>query len=289
MISLSTVRNLTAFIIAVFMCLTLPFSSSAAQLPLLGGENALLMVGKDQPFLSIQEAVDAAQHGDVILVHPGVYREAVDASKKTLTILGTSRTKCILTYPNGNYLTPPLEMGSGTLMNMTIHATAQEKDRNIFAKAYALHTDYDISANNRLYVKNVDFINDDYQTVGIGLRKNFVLEFENCRFFCNGDNNAFFCHDDPSGNGSDGQRLIVKHCLFKNQGTSPTILLQSQERYASRITCLWQYNVVVNNGEGGLIKMHLAAKSHVGGGWLESSYWTNHPASRGNSLKTLNG
>lgn len=74
---------------------------------------------------------------------------------------------------------PPLEMGSGQLINMTIYAVGEEKKETSVAKAYAMHVDYDISKGNRLYVKNVDFINDDYQVVGIGLRNGFTLKFEN--------------------------------------------------------------------------------------------------------------
>ena len=283
------VKRIWCFILLVSLLVSsFPVPAFASELPLLGGEGGLLMVGPGQAFETIQAAVDAAANGDVILVYPGVYTEAVDVQKKTLTIMGTSRRSCILTYPNGNYLKPPLEMGSGTLMNLTIYASAQEKDPNIFAKAYAMHTDYDISANNHLLVKNVDFINDDYQTVGIGLRKNFILEFENCRFICNGNKNAFFCHDDPVTQPAPGQRLIVRHCYFRNSGTSPTILLQSQERWGSQITCLWQNNVVVNLAQEAVLNMHLTADAYIGGSWLETSYWQNHPGSRGNSVPELN-
>lgn len=262
--------------------------AEASGLPLMGNENRLLLVGPEQNFERIQDAVDAAENGDTIVIFPGVYREAVDARNKTLTIMGTNRGLCILTYPNGNYLTPPLEMGSGILMNLTVYATAQEKDPNIFAKAYAMHTDYDISENNSLTVRNVTFINDDYQTVGVGMRRNFLLRFENCRFLCNSEYSTFFLHDDPVNQPAPGQQIFVDRCYFRNNGDSPTVFLQSQELWGSRITCLWRNNVVVNHGQGPAIQMHLTRPAHIGGGWLDTSYWALHPVSRGNTVPKLN-
>lgn len=282
----SAVKRLICLILCLFL-VTCP-QANASGLPLLGNENRLLLVGPGQSFERIQDAVDAAEDGDTILIFPGIYREAVDVQCKTLTLMGTNRGLCILTHPNGNYLTPPLEMGSGTLMNLTIHATAQDKDANIFAKAYAMHTDYDISENNSFLIRNVDFINEDYQAVGIGLRRNFLLRFENCRFLCDSGYSAFFCHDDPVNQPGPGQRVFIDRCYFRSNGDEPTILLQSQELWGSQITCLWRNNVIVNLDNGPTVQMHLTRSAHVGGGWLGTSYWMLHPISRGNNIPELN-
>ncbi|HLT70447.1 MAG TPA: hypothetical protein VKZ72_09800, partial [Acidimicrobiales bacterium] len=45
---------------------------------------------------TIQEAVDAAEPGDLILVEPGVYEEAVDVTTDMLTIRGLDRNEVIL-------------------------------------------------------------------------------------------------------------------------------------------------------------------------------------------------
>ena len=47
-------------------------------------------------FTSIQAAVDAASYGDLVLVSPGVYNEAVDVETDGITIRGTSRNEVIL-------------------------------------------------------------------------------------------------------------------------------------------------------------------------------------------------
>ncbi len=45
---------------------------------------------------TIQEAVDAASPGDLVLISPGVYEEAVEVSTEDLTIRGTDRNEVIL-------------------------------------------------------------------------------------------------------------------------------------------------------------------------------------------------
>jgi len=41
-------------------------------------------------YLTIQEAIDAAQAGDVICVHPGTYNESIDFDGKAITLKADS-------------------------------------------------------------------------------------------------------------------------------------------------------------------------------------------------------
>ncbi len=59
-----------------------------------GSGGSTIAVPKDQP--TIQKAVDAAKPGDLILISPGVYKEAVDVTKDELTLRGTDRNEVIL-------------------------------------------------------------------------------------------------------------------------------------------------------------------------------------------------
>src|SRR3546814_13503482 len=45
---------------------------------------------------TIQEAVDAANPGDLVLIAPGTYEEAVDVTVENLTIRGLDRTEDVL-------------------------------------------------------------------------------------------------------------------------------------------------------------------------------------------------
>jgi plastocyanin len=58
------------------------------------GDGATLRVPEDHP--TVQAAVDAARPGDLVLVGPGVYREAVRVTTPMLTIRGLDRNEVIL-------------------------------------------------------------------------------------------------------------------------------------------------------------------------------------------------
>ncbi|MHC1611359.1 MAG: hypothetical protein ACXQTW_07195 [Candidatus Methanospirareceae archaeon] len=44
----------------------------------------------DANFTSIQDAVDAADAGNIIYVHPGIYREALEINKNDLQVISTN-------------------------------------------------------------------------------------------------------------------------------------------------------------------------------------------------------
>lgn len=249
----------------------------------------ILCVGEGKTFATISDAVYAAKSGDVILVSRGTYRESVHAAGKKLFIIGEDRKKCILTHPNGDYFSPPLEMGAGMIANMTVDATGQKQVQGAIAKAYAMHVDYNSSIGENLLAIDVDFYNDDNTVLGLGLRENFTLIFRNCLIECRGDQTAFFCHDDPTKYGSASQRLVVENCLFYNHGSAPTLVLQSQEAAGSSVSCLWQNNQVVNSKSDNLLHVRYDGTKIAGeGGWLGMSFWKNEAASCQNTLSELN-
>lgn len=73
-----------------------------------------------QDFPTIQQAVDAAQPGGLVLVSPGVYNEAVTVTTQFLTIRGIDRNRVILEggfqLPNGIHV---IEADGVSIENMT--------------------------------------------------------------------------------------------------------------------------------------------------------------------------
>lgn len=103
-------------------------------------ERKVLKVGREQEYLTISSAVNMATDGDTILVYPGEYNESIRMSDRDLKIIGLDRDRCIISYDNGDYSRPPIEMTKGLLMNITIHAYHCENPKE--EKSYAFHCDF---------------------------------------------------------------------------------------------------------------------------------------------------
>lgn len=257
---------------------------------ILGFEASNLTVGPDKMYATIQSAVDASKDGDTITIYPGTYREAVDARTKLVNLVGVSKKLCILEYPNGAYSKPPLEIAKGSVTNLTIRATAQTKISDEVAKAYAVHIDFEQQFGYDLKFENVHFINEDYQTLGIGLRNNSSLEFVNC-VIESSNHNAFYCHSQPNSTAGAGQNLLVKNCTIINNSSSfCTIKMQSQPYESAVAIATFQGNIVVNRGSAKLVEMILYGNhsdvSH--NGWLGSTEWQLGIASATNNVDILN-
>ena len=248
----------------------------------------ILNVGADKKFTTIQAAVDFAKDGDTILISSGTYHEAVDAKTKLLHFKGVDKNTVTLEYENGAYSLPPLEISKGSVENMTIHAISQAQVSGEPGKAYCFHADYDIQIGHTLSFTNVNFINDDKQVIGVGLRNNFTLEFNSCDFFTPSGSNAFYVHDDPIRDNSSNQNLIVKDCSIVNNGTGATIHMQSQERVGAVAKVTWQRNIVVNLSGGKLIDMATYNNGLAKDKWLGSSDFVLQPTSALNNIPQLN-
>lgn len=256
--------------------------------------NRIRTVGINQQYQTIQAAVEAASDGDVIIVFPGTYHEAVTLPRKVLTIMGTSRDDCVLEYENGDYDNPPLEMVKGVLKDLTIHAISQAVQNPTYGKAYALHCDFQTwgITGGTLYCENVRFINDDYRAVGLGLRANGHNEFVNCEFTTLSAYEAFYFHDvNNTQYGTENQSLSIKNCTFySNANSKPTISANTQETASKAAAIEWQRNIVVNKGSGGLITMTVYQGRPLidGDGWMGSSDWVLKETSAMNNVAVLN-
>mgnify|MGYP003175373098 CR=1 FL=1 len=247
-----------------------------------------LNVGADKKFTTIQAAVNFAKDGDTILISSGTYHEAVDAKTKLLHFKGVDKNTVTLEYENGAYSLPPLEMSKGSVENMTIHAISQAQVSGEPGKAYCFHADYDIQIGHTLSFKNVKFINDDKQVIGVGLRNNFTIEFNSCDFVTPSGDSAFYVHDDPIHDNSSNQNLIVKDCSIVNNGTGATIHMQSQERVGAVAKVTWQRNIVVNLSGGKLIDVATYNNGLAKDKWLGSSDFVLQPTSALNNIAQLN-
>ena len=149
---------------------------------------SLLLVGKKMEYETIQDAVDAAKDGDTIWVHPGIYREQVNAVGKEVHITGVDKSTCILIDSSANYYTPPLWMNIGSIENMTVIEDAAAPDPNTpdgyLNWAYCIHADSSETAiGKQLQISNCILRNANRACIGIGTFADYKVIVENCDIY----------------------------------------------------------------------------------------------------------
>ena len=191
--------------------------------------NKELHVGANRHYTTIQAAVDAANDGDTIIVHPGVYDESVKvygdtkdthSSTKYVRIIGTDRDSCILTHSTVYYSYPPLEIAKGYVENITIIGTGEHIDG--VQPAYCVHMDYDTSIDKNVQFNNCRFVNTWYPCVGTGLRNGQHESFLNCTFECDGGA-AFLFHEQQANNKTD-QNILFDGCTFISNSSYDAVI-----------------------------------------------------------------
>ncbi|WP_410509153.1 PGF-pre-PGF domain-containing protein [Methanosarcina hadiensis] len=106
-----------------------------------------IIVGSGSGQIStIQEAVDAAEAGDVIIIKPGTYVENINVSKERLTI--KPETNNVFIKPgNGTLATIILSNVGTTLTDLNIHG-------DVIANIWASDRNSEYQINNPTYIKN---------------------------------------------------------------------------------------------------------------------------------------
>ena len=143
----------------------------------------MIVVSKenDGDYDTVTKAVENAKDGDVIIVKPGVYQgEVIKAWSKTITINGYDKANTIIVNDTGDYRTPPLEMCSGSLRNLTIIANRNPKGFD-GTPAYAIHIENNNMENKTMEIDNCHIISHVNFAIGCGLRKGCLLDIKNSR------------------------------------------------------------------------------------------------------------
>ena len=131
-------------------------------------------------YSTVTEAVVAAKQNDCIFVKNGVYEnEIIKAWSKTLFIIGESKNHVIIKNNTGDYKTPPLEMTSGLLRNLTIIAEANASFTG--TPAYGIHIENNFMQDKTLEIDNCHIVSYVNFAIGCGLRKGCLLDIHDCR------------------------------------------------------------------------------------------------------------
>lgn len=235
-------------------------------------------------YTSIRDAVNNAADGSTIIVMPGTYVENVKAWTKEIHIIGISRDVCILKDTSGNYSTPPLEIGAGSVENMTIIELANGAGTENLG-AYAVHVESNNLYNKTLLIKNCYIWSDSSSAVGMGLRGGCSVRFEDCEIICAGARNStgagpIYFHDADASAYWGTANVYLHNNVLRNTASSLFSMLTINSIHPENTTYMhimynifvrsdtpalpqkyntWNTGGVTGDGWNGLNKMYLAS------------------------------
>lgn len=147
------------------------------------------------PFRTIQEAINESDHGQKIFIQPGTYRENLSIRNKAVYLEGSSNRSVILNAP---FISPAISLyysEGGSISNMTITHEAGIGDGIRFYHSSG-HVDKNIFRDNQTA------LNIEYKSAGIYVENNL---FRNNHIGINSDdsyfkiqNNLFYYHSGPA-------------------------------------------------------------------------------------------
>ena len=236
-------------------------------------------------FTSVAECVKQAADLSTIYVKNGLYEnEIVKAWLKTVFIIGESRDGVIITNSTGEYETPPVEMGTGLLRNLTIYA----KDPGGLTpnnKGYALHSEASVYNYYKFEVDNCNIVSDWRQSWGMGMRSDMVYNARNVNF----DGGVYF-HDNEHSNGTV-QRIFFDTCNMTREDTNEALIIQDQQMSNSVIDVRFNRCLVksLHGNDIAFFKWDAINKNVIPAtGFVDFPSWRLNSFSWGNSEATLN-
>ena len=203
-------------------------------------------------FTSIASAVSALPDGSAILVMPGTYTENVKAWTKEIHIIGIDREACILKDTSGNYSTPPLEIGAGSVQNMSIIEQA-EGAGTATQGAYAIHVESNNLYNKKLLIRNCYIYSDSSSAIGMGLRGGCSVRIEDCEIICAGARAStgaapLYFHDADAQAYWGTANLYLKNNVMRNTSSALFSMLTINSIHAENTTYMHvMFNIFVRS------------------------------------------
>ena len=194
--------------------------------------NIYVSHNKNADYTTITEAINDCKLAPKnrqynIIIDDGLYFESLNLyDVNNINLIGVNKNTCIIKNANANYYKAPLATnGAGYFANLSFIATS-EQDEEAELTSYAMHYEGD-SSGGTCEFHNCYFYSHNNSAVGIGMRKNETLIFNQCEIV-KADTKpypagAFYCHSSQF-NGHSNQHIIVKDCIITSQsGTFLTI------------------------------------------------------------------
>lgn len=286
------VKKLLACVAALFI-LTIGFLitdtdvyASSAEVPKKANEyrRGTYHVAKDGTgdFTSIATAVALVQSGSTLIIHEGVYNEAMSIQTKAVNMRGVSRENCVIQYDTSEYATVPLNIVSGAYENLTIYGYHKAESKGMFC-GYAVHIDCDTMVNQTVRFSNCNIISENTYCLGIGLRKGTKIVLNNCNLTSKKQGCILF-HDSQTPQLAGKANIVIENCTFNN--SAENLIVTQCISPSSRTDITFRNNTVIGNGDGYCV----AFSSYVGegAGWLGAQNVFLTPNSTGNNIVSFN-
>ena len=203
-------------------------------------------------FTSIKDAVNALPDGSTLLVLPGTYLENVKAWSKEIHIIGTDRESCIIKDTSGNYSTPPIEIGAGSIQNMSIIEESNGAGSENLG-AYAVHVESNNLYNKKLLIRNCYIYSDSSSSIGMGLRGGCSVRIEDCEIICAGARAStgaapIYFHDADAQAYWGTANLYLKNNVLRNTSSSLFSMLTINSIHKENTTYMHvMYNIFVRS------------------------------------------
>lgn len=245
---------------------------------------------------TVAEAVRMAYDGDVVEVMPGNYTgEIIEAFGKTVHIIGTDKQAVVISNDLDAYETPPIEMAVGSLQNVTVIANRNSETAK---GAYAMHVEDNFEFGKTFTVRNCVFKSASGASVGMGMRGNYSVLFEDCDFIATdfianfgSSGYAFYFHDtvEPTLVGQD--TVAIRNCRFYGLHSAGVVMrVDSEGLDGSSVTVEFIGNSFVNPNNDG---SQSYVSAHNNGGtdgadWIGLKNFHLNPLSFGNQRGQFN-
>ncbi len=247
-------------------------------------------------YASISDAVNEVSDGTVILVMPGIYEENVKSWGKKLHIIGACKEACIIKDTSGNYTSPPLEIGAGSVQNMSIIEKADGAGTES-GGAYAIHIESNNLYDNYLLIRNCYIFSDSSSTIGMGLRGGCAVRIEDCEIICAGARAAtgaapIYFHDADAQAYWGVANLYLKNNVLRNTANSLYSMLTINSIHKENTTNIHvMFNIFVRSKTPALSQKFNtwnSAGNTDADGWNGLSHMYLTDDSFGNNLSELN-
>lgn len=245
-------------------------------------------------YTTVTEAVKNAENGATIIVNSGNYtNEMVECWGKEIHIIGVSKETCIISNDTATYSTPPIEIGRGSLENLTVIAefgTGVSNDSNKWL-AYAVHSEDSNLKNGTLTIRDCTLISELNAAFGLVMYGGCTVNLENTNLIGrNGTGNrSLFFHDAASVAYAGEQNININNCILESDSSSQhTFRLEDQCTEGSTIN-LTMINTLIFNKKGTNVRV---GTSNKGGGtyegWRGLKNTTLTAKSFGNNISAFN-